>query len=151
LGSAADIAAAAGALKTQGGSDEIAGIGLCDGAAALALFGAEAGIDRLVLLNPWSFDGDVAEMPAAAERERTGRRLRNPRAWLRVLKGEVDIAGALRSLLRRRTAPPRSALAARLVEAIRAFPGPVLVVLSRRDATAQAFAALLPDLGDHAR
>lgn len=149
LGSADDIAAAASALRREGTADMV-GIGLCDGAAALALFGAANGIDRLVLLNPWTFDADVAEMPAAAQRDRTLKRLLNPRNWLRILSGGVDVMGALKTLLQRNSAP-ESTLSARLVTAINAFPGPVLVPLSRGDATAEAFAALLPVLGPHVR
>lgn len=151
LGSEADIAAAAAALRREGGADGTTGIGLCDGAAALALFGAGAGIDRLVLINPWSFDGAVAEMPAAAQRERTARRLRSPGAWLRVLTGQVDIVGALRSVFARPEPTTEQKLAARLVAALNAFQGPVLVVLSRSDATARAFGELLPRLGAHVR
>lgn len=147
LGSADDIAAAASALRREGGTD-IVGIGLCDGAAALALFGAASGIQRLVLLNPWSFDSDVAEMPTAAQRDRTLRRLLNPRNWLRILSGGIDVKGALKTLLSKNTTP-ESALSARLVAAINAFPGRILVPLSRGDATAEAFAALLPALGAH--
>lgn len=150
LGSAADIAAAAAALREQGSTD-ITGIGLCDGAAALALFGAEAGCSRLVLLNPWSIDGDVAPMSASAARERTVRRLANPRAWLRIVSGEVDVIGALRSLFAKSEAPVTGRLATRLVDAINAFGKPVLVLLSRNDATAQTFADVLPALGDHVR
>ena len=147
LGSAEDIAAAASVLRSEGGTD-IVGIGLCDGAAALALFGAASGIQRLVLLNPWSFDSDVAEMPAAAQRDRTLKRLLDPRNWLRILSGGIDVKGALKTLVNRDTAS-ESALSARLIAAINAFPGPVLVPLSRGDATAEAFAALLPALGAH--
>lgn len=149
LGSADDIAAAASALRHEGGTD-IVGIGLCDGAAALALFGAASGIQRLVLLNPWSFDSDVAETPAAAQRDRTLKRLLNPRNWLRILAGRIDVKGALKTLFSK-GAVAESALSARLVAAINAFPGPVLIPLSRGDATAEAFAALLPALGAHVR
>ncbi|WP_243451616.1 hydrolase 1, exosortase A system-associated [Sphingosinicella soli] len=149
LRSEADIAAAASALRHESGASEIVGIGLCDGAAALALFGAQGAANRLVLLNPWSFESDTAEMPAALQRERTVRRLLNPRAWPRVLAGKVDVAAALKSMLGGSKAPAQSAFAARLVAAINAFPGPVLVVLSGRDATAGAFSALRPALGKH--
>lgn len=149
LGSADDIAAAAAALRHEGGTD-IVGIGLCDGAAALALFGTTSGIQQLVLLNPWSFDSNVAELPAAAQRDRTLKRLLNPRNWLRILSGGIDAMAALKTLFGKAEAP-RSALSAHLVAAINAFPGPVLVPLSRGDATAEAFAALLPALGSHVR
>ncbi len=149
LGSAEDIAAAAAALRQEGAAPSMLGIGLCDGAAALALFGADAGVQRLVLLNPWSFDGNVAEMPATAQRDRTLKRLFNPRNWLRALSGGVDIAGAVRTLFAKSAQAAQTGLAERLVTAINAFPGPVLVPLSRGDATAEAFAALLPSLGSH--
>ena len=156
LGSAVDIAAAASVLRSEGGTD-IVGIGLCDGAAALALFGAASGIQRLVLLNPWSSSSPTekattgmssAEMPAAAQRDRTLKRLLDPRNWLRILSGGIDVKGALKTLFSR-GGVAESALSARLIAAINAFPGPVLVPLSRGDATAEAFAALLPALGPH--
>ena len=53
-GSAADIAAAAAALRDHIADDtsRLVGFGLCDGASALALFGADAGLAELILLNP---------------------------------------------------------------------------------------------------
>ena len=44
------------------------GFGLCDGATALALFGGEAGLDGLILVNPWLVEAEAGEPPPAAIR-----------------------------------------------------------------------------------
>ena len=89
--SAPDIAAAAATLREQGGVARIVAFGNCDAATALALFHAEAGIDRLVLANPWIVEpvGDLP--PPAAIRATYARRLSSPAQWRRLLTGGVDL------------------------------------------------------------
>ena len=118
------------------------GIGLCDGAAALLL--APGGFDALVLMNPWTLDGDrTADLPPpAAIAARYRARLADPRQWLRLVRGGVNMRKAIagiRTLLQR---APHNPTARRLAAALAAFPGPVLILLAERDNTAQAFAAL---------
>src|SRR3569623_529503 len=49
-----DIAAAASAFRREAPrAERLIGFGLCDGASALAFHGAGAGLDGLVMLNPW--------------------------------------------------------------------------------------------------
>ena len=118
------------------------GIGLCDGAAALAL--DPVGFDALILLNPWTLDatraGDLPPKAAVAERYRS--RLASPAAWARLFSGKVSLRGIARGLghlARRETA---SITARGIARGLAAFPGPVLILLAERDNTAQGFAAL---------
>lgn len=137
-----DIAAAQLALRHAFPAvRRVIGVGLCDGATALAL--EPGGLEALVLLNPWLADG--ARMgdlpPAAALRARYRDRLLSPRHWLRLLRGEVWLAALGRGLRRAAQGDPVSRTEAALARSLAAFPGSVLVVLGGADATAQAFAA----------
>jgi len=150
-GSAEDIAAAAAAFHAAAPQvTSIAGFGNCDAATALALFHAAAGIDRLVLANPWVVEaGDDALPPAAAIRARYAERLRDPRQWLRLLNGKVDILKLFKGLKKvARTPSKRSkTLASQVVSIIRANEATVL--LARGDATAIAFTDATGMAGTH--
>ncbi|MBN8807695.1 MAG: hydrolase 1, exosortase A system-associated [Sphingomonas sp.] len=94
-----DIAAATQAFRAVApGVRRIVGFGNCDAATALALFHAEAGIDALALANPWVGDEDDDLPPAEAIRAHYADRVRDPRQWLRVLRGGVDIGKAIKGL-----------------------------------------------------
>lgn len=137
----ADIAAARAALLAHFPAVErVIGLGLCDGAAALAL--DPACFDALMLLNPWLADSDrMGDLPpAAAIRARYGERLCQPRQWLRLLTGEIRLAALLRGLRRMASGDARSSTADRIAGQLAAFPGPLLIVLAAADATAQVFA-----------
>ncbi|MEJ6008900.1 hydrolase 1, exosortase A system-associated [Novosphingobium aquae] len=144
--SAADIAAAIAALRTAAPhSTRVVGMGNCDGATALVL-AKGAGCDALVLSNPWTIEGDDSDEPAAAPpaavRAHYLRRLRDPRAILRLLRGGVKIGqlfSSLKSALR--PAPPPSSLAQIFAADLKAFGGPVTILLAGRDRTAQVFEA----------
>lgn len=139
-GSAADIAAAAAVLRANGAA-RVVGFGNCDAASALALFHAAAGIDALVLSNPWTEGSDDTLPPAAAIRARYADRLRDPREWLRVLRGGVDfrkLAGGLAKVVR--TPSEDGALVTRMAAALLASRVPVTILLAARDNTAVAFA-----------
>jgi exosortase A-associated hydrolase 1 len=143
--SADDIAAAARAFRAAAPHvTTLLGFGNCDAATALALFHRGAGIDRLVLANPWLADEDDALPPAAAIRARYAERLRDPRQWLRLISGKVDIAKLFRGLRKTLAAQPEppASLAPQLATGIRSSEATVL--LARGDATAIAFAAALP-------
>lgn len=137
-----DIAAAQQALRGAFPAvRQVIGIGLCDGATALAL--APDGLDALVLLNPWLADGTrMGDLPpAAALRARYRDRLLSPRHWLRLLRGEVRLSALGRGLGRAAQGDPPTRTETALARSLAAFPGPVLVVLAGADATAHAFAA----------
>jgi exosortase A-associated hydrolase 1 len=144
-----DIAAAAAALRTACPHVEtVAGLGLCDGAAALLLHGRAAGVGPVVLLNCWSSDpGEGAAPPPKAVRQRYLERLLSAGAWRRLVAGDVDVVGALRGLLATRQAPAAGALGKRLAAAIAAHQAPILALQSSRDRTAQLFQPIAESAG----
>jgi exosortase A-associated hydrolase 1 len=147
-----DIDAAIGALRAACPAvTRIALWGLCDGASAMLLWCAErhdARVAGMALLNPW--------VRSESTRAKTqlkhyyGRRLFSKGLWLKLAHGDVDVAGALRALASHAraigTTRPRSASSPsfqdRMLEGLRAFEGPVLVLLSGKDLTAREFSEL---------
>jgi uncharacterized protein len=121
--------------------------GLCDAASA-ALFYApnDRRIAGLVLLNPW-----VRSQHTVAQAYLKGyyaRRILDPRAWrdLIVGGGVLRAVGSFVGLVRQahgsetpQAAPAQSALVERMRRGFAAFRGPVLVILSGDDITAEEF------------
>jgi hypothetical protein len=99
-----------------------------------------AGLDALVLSNPWTIEQDDAGSPPAAVRDHYKRRLADPRQVLRLLTGKVSI-GKLVASLRDATkpAPPPTGLAEEMKAGIAEFDGPIRFLVADRDRTAQAF------------
>jgi exosortase A-associated hydrolase 1 len=129
--------------------------GLCDGAAAAAMYApGDARVAGLALLNPWvRTEGGVAR--ATLKHYYLGRLL-DRTLWQKIARGRFDYAGAAQSfvqIVRSALAPKPCAqpddqcnvaapLPERLHAALDSFGGPVLVMLSGADLTAQEFAAL---------
>lgn len=134
--SAPDIAAAAAAFRAATRVERIIGFGLCDGATALALFGAAAGLSGLILVNPWLVEAESGAPPAAAIRRHYRAQLLSVEWWKKILSGSLSYRKLWRGLARV-AAPPTSTLAADVAEALRAGP-PATLVLAREDATAVA-------------
>ena len=137
-GSLHDVFNASLVLGKESGAAAILAVGNCDAATALARFGRRAGVDAVVLTNPWLRDEADALPPAAAIRARYLAKLRRPAEWRRLLSGRVDLrklAGGIVKLFRRAVPPPRGTL-----DAIAAWGEDATVVLARGDATATAFA-----------
>ena len=140
LSAGPDIAAALAAFRAaRPGLKRIAGFGNCDAASALML-AKGAGLDALVLANPWTLENEEAPLPPAAIRDHYRQRLNDPRAILRLLGGKVS-PGKLISSLRdaMRPPPPPTSLAQDMAAGIAQFPGNVRFLLAERDRTAQAF------------
>lgn len=136
--SAADLAAAAVAFRAHGVT-RVLGFGNCDAATTLALFHQKAGIDRLLLANPWLVESEGDSPPAAAVRARYAERLADPRQWLRLMRGQIDLK-KLAGGLRRLTQPAPTGLAERVAAALAASDAPTTLLLARRDNTAIACA-----------
>ena len=118
----------------------IVGFGNCDAATTLALFGRVAGIDAIVLANPWVVDDDDPLPPAAAIRARYAERLRDPAIWRRALSGDIDIGKAIRGLRKIIVAPSEpQTLANTVVATIRGWGDNASVIAAEGDATAIAF------------
>lgn len=137
-----DLAAAAAEFRRlQPQLSRLVGFGNCDAATALALFGPAAGVDALVLANPWTIEGDPSDLPPpAAIRARYAAKLKDPRELWRLVSGGVDLAKLWRGLRRSRAVPP-AGLADRLRMAL---PADATILTARGDSTAIAFRAALP-------
>lgn len=156
--SAPDIAAASATFCAEAGIRRLVGFGNCDAATALALFHQASGIDALILANPWVVDRADDLPPAGAIRARYAQRLRDPREWLRVARGGVNIANIFRGLRKISHADPeqKNELAAEVFGRLAVDPSPITVLLAARDNTAIAFrnawdAADVPGLHEHVR
>lgn len=142
----ADIAAALAAFRdAQPQLRRVVAFGNCDAASALMLAGDELGLDGLVLANPWVIEaGDDTLQAPAAIRRRYAEKLFNPREWLRLLRGGVNI-GKLIAGLRHASGPaPASSLAQAMQAGLARFAGPVTILLASRDRTAELFVASWP-------
>jgi exosortase A-associated hydrolase 1 len=112
-GSGPDTAAAAATFRREiPGLERIFGLGLCDGATALALFGAEAGLAGLILVNPWLVEAEAGAPPPAAIRAHYRQRLLSREGWKKILSGAVDYRKLLTGLRRISAKPQISPLAA---------------------------------------
>ncbi|RYY32710.1 MAG: hydrolase 1, exosortase A system-associated, partial [Sphingomonadales bacterium] len=137
---AEDIAAAASAFRSAGVT-RIVAYGNCDAATALAFFHAQAKVDALLLANPWSIESTDDLPPAAAIRSHYAQRLKDPKEWLRLIRGGVNIAKVIKGLSKaskKQSQAPQS-LAARLGAALASGP-PTTILLANGDNTAIAFA-----------
>ena len=114
------------------------GFGICDGATTLALHHAAAGLDGLLLANPWVVEPSDGLPPPAAIRRRYAERLTDLSAWRRVLTGGIDYRAAIRGLASL-ARPTDTTLSTRVAVALRGTKGPLAVLLARGDATAIAF------------
>lgn len=133
-----DIAAAAAAFRAEAGVTRVIGFGNCDAASALALFGSAAGIDAVILANPWLVEPTDDLPPPAAIRARYAQRLHDPAALRRLATGQVSLGKLARGL--RRIAAP-AALCSPVVSAIAGWGVDATVVLASGDATAIAYSA----------
>jgi exosortase A-associated hydrolase 1 len=141
--SAPDIGAAIAAFRQQCPHiASVVGFGNCDAASALMLSGG-AGLDALVLSNPWTIEDDGEEAPAEVVRDHYRRRLTDPAAIRRLLTGKVSIPGLARSLLAAaRPAPSRpEGLAAEMAAGLAGCSARVRFLIAGRDRTGLAFTA----------
>ena len=139
---AQDIAAATAAFRAQAPQvTRIVAFGNCDAATALAFFHAQAGIDALLLANPWVIEATDDLPPAAAIRARYAERLKDPKEWLRLLRGGVNISKLVKGLAKAAKKPsqPPASLAARLADALDKAEVPISLLLATGDNTAIAF------------
>jgi exosortase A-associated hydrolase 1 len=142
--SAPDIAAAAATFTAETGVKRLIAFGNCDAATALALFHHAAGVDALILANPWIGDEPDALPPATAIRAHYAERLRDPATYLRALRGGVSFGKFFQGL--RKSAAPPATQPNPIADEIAAGLGstPRTVLLATRDNTAARFLEAFP-------
>lgn len=140
--SADDIAAAVVTFRAETGVTRILAYGNCDAATALAFFHGPAGIEALLLANPWVIEQADDLPPAAAIRSHYAQKLRDPREWLRLLRGGVNVFRLFRGLRKasQKQSKVSGSIPARLAQALAATQAPVTILLAKGDNTAIAFA-----------
>ena len=140
-GSGPDIAAAVTALRRE--TPALArtfGFGLCDGATALALFGRSAGLEGLILVNPWLVEAEAGEPAPAAIRAHYRRRLMTREGWRKIITGAVDYRKLLGGLKKIAGKDEGSPLARATASALAASGLRSWLILAEGDATAIAAA-----------
>jgi exosortase A-associated hydrolase 1 len=137
-GSGPDLVAAAAAFRKETPRlDRVMGLGLCDGATALALFGKAAGLDALILVNPWLVEAEAEAPPPAAIRAHYRKRLTSLEGWKKILSGAIDYRKLLKGL-RKASKDQGSPLAREAAAALRASGLRAWLILAEEDATAIA-------------
>lgn len=117
--------------------NRVIAFGNCDAASALLIHGVA--VDGLVLSNIWVIEGQSDLPPPAAIRARYAERLRDPKAWIRLFSGAVNLKKLAGGLMRLASPPAPSSLADKIASAMAAFSGPMTLLLANRDNTAIAF------------
>ncbi|VXC91884.1 hydrolase 1, exosortase A system-associated [Sphingomonas sp. AX6] len=140
LESADELAAVTQTFRQALPVERIVALGNCDAATALALFHQRAGIDALLLANPWVIETESDLPPPAAIRARYAERLRDPRQWIRLARGGVNIRKLVKGLARSANSPSKgNSLAIDMAAALASSDAPATILLADRDNTAIAF------------
>jgi len=138
-GSGPDLKAAADAFRGEvPGLTRMIGFGLCDGASATALYGDAAGLDGLILANPWLVEAEAGEPPPAAVRQHYRKQLLSRAGWKKILTGAVNyrkLWKGIRSIFSRRK---EESLAQDVLQALLRHRLPAEAILCVGDATAIA-------------
>jgi uncharacterized protein len=142
----ADIAAAIQALRVHApGVDRVALWGLCDGASAALLYLAHQNDDRVAgvaMLNPWV--RSEASLARAQVRHYYHRRFLDPSFWRKLIAGGVgrqawtDLFNNLRQM-RKKSPGGTQTFQERMAVGLQNLNGPLLVLLSEDDMTANEF------------
>jgi exosortase A-associated hydrolase 1 len=138
-GSRPDVMAAVASFRSHCPTvKRIWGLGLCDGASALALHGEQASLHGLILLNPWVIEAEADAPPPEAIRAYYRDRLTSIAGWRHLLTHGFNPAAAVRGARSAlRSSDP--GLAHDVMTSLAAFSGPSHILLAQSDATARAF------------
>lgn len=135
-----DIAAAITAFrKACPELTKIVAFGNCDAASALLLH-RPAGIAAHVLTNLWVVERTDELPPPAAIRARYAERLKDPKAWIGLFTGAINIRKLIGGLMRIAKPQAPTSLAQDVAAGLAAVDGPVTILLAEQDGTAIAFA-----------
>ncbi len=139
--SAADLEAAAASLRAEAPAvTRVVGFGLCDGATALALHGADAGIADLILVNPWLVEANSGEPAPAAVRAHYRQRLLSLAGWKKLITGRVNVR-KLASGVKKAGSATDTSLAEEAARGLQRFGRPATLILATGDNTALTAAA----------
>jgi exosortase A-associated hydrolase 1 len=134
-----DMAAAVAAFRALcPGLERIVAFGNCDAATALALHHRAAGIDALILANPWVVEPSEGLPPPAAIRRRYREKLFSLAGWKQLLTLQFDVSKIVKGLRGAAAGGPKE-LANRMAAALDGGTAPLTIVLAEGDATAIAF------------
>jgi exosortase A-associated hydrolase 1 len=155
-----DIASAVAAFRhAQPSITHLVAYGNCDAASALALFHHGAGIDALILANPWVIEAQATGTPndvtqdnqaptppsASAIRARYWARLKNPRSVIDVFTGQINLRKLASGLARAVRQEQLSRLSGQIAHALALSKTPTTILIATRDTTAMAFTAAWKD------
>ncbi len=118
---------------------QIVAFGNCDAASALLLHRPE-GIAAHVLSNIWVVERTDELPPPAAIRARYAERLKDPKAWIGLFTGAINIRKLIGGLMRIAKPQVPTSLAQDVAVGLAAIKGPVTILLAEQDGTAIAFA-----------
>lgn len=137
--SAPDLAAAAATFMAERPTlRRLYGFGLCDAATALALFGGAAGVNGLILANPWLVEAEDGAPPPAAIKRHYRDRLLSLEGWKRLLTGGVSYRKLLTGIGKVAGSPADTALAGEVAASLRGSGIPAVLLLAEGDNTAVA-------------
>ena len=137
-----DITAAAAAFRDEAPPvRRVIGLGLCDGATALALSGA--GLDGYILINPWLVETEADAPPPAAIRDHYRKQLTSLSGWKKIASGAVSYRKLLKGVAKIAQPQSGSPLAALVADGLRRNRRPTVLILASADGTAVAAAAEL--------
>lgn len=135
-----DIAAAIAAFRQMCPElTQIIAFGNCDAASALLLHRPE-GIAAHVLSNIWVVERTDELPPPAAIRARYAERLKDPKAWIGLFTGAINLRKLIGGLIRIAKPQVPTSLAHEVAAGLAALKGPVTILLAEQDGTAIAFA-----------
>lgn len=135
-----DIAAAIAAFRAACPElTKIVAFGNCDAASALLLH-RPVGIAAHVLTNLWVVERTDELPPPAAIRARYAERLKDPKAWIGLFTGAVNLRKLMGGLMRITKPQAPTSLAHDVGAGLAAVDGPVTILLAEQDGTAIAFA-----------
>lgn len=117
----------------------IVAFGNCDAATALLLHQTQ-GVDALVLSNVWVIEPTDDLPPPAAIKSHYLERMKDPKAWIGLLTGTVNLKKIASGLIKIAAPTEPSALADRVAQAMITNSAGGLILLASKDGTALAFA-----------
>jgi exosortase A-associated hydrolase 1 len=138
--SAEDIDAALSAFRAACPHlTRIIAFGNCDAASALVLH-PPRGLAGVVLGNIWVIEKVDDLPPPAAIKARYLERMKDPKAWLGLFTGAINLRKLGNGLLKIAKTQAPASLPQQVAEGLASFDGPVSILLCTRDTTAIAFA-----------